>query len=162
MTDVVVPLTMALDAVDIIDATDFVHAKATTSTTDLNISENGNENADFEDFERSMTLSGETVEEAQAAAATDSNVINNTTKTSTTDEQASTTDKVTTTNENNNNKSSRFVTPKDFELLKVIGMGGASTCLFFITLVFYIRSTGSSCPIFYKYRNYSSFSYLSI
>mmetsp|Transcript_52927 Transcript_52927/g.59157 ORF Transcript_52927/g.59157 Transcript_52927/m.59157 type:complete len:159 (+) Transcript_52927:111-587(+) len=149
------PLTAALDAVDVIDATDFVDA-------DLKNNENENKNADFEDFERSMTLLAETVEEAQAAAATDSNTISNTTKMSITGEQASATDKVTTNeNNNNNNKSSRFVTPKDFELLKVIGMGGALTCLFFVTLVFYKLSTGSSCPILYKYRNYYSYSYLS-
>ena len=151
MSDGLAPLTAALDAVDIIDATDFVDAdaKAMTSTTDLknNENENENKNADFEDFERSMTLLGETVEEAQAAAATDSNTLNNATKMSITGEQASATDKVTTTNENNSNnnntKSSRFVTPKDFELLKVIGMGGALTCLFSVTLVFYKLSTGT-------------------
>jgi len=149
MSDGLAPLTAALDAVDIIDATDFVDAdaKAMTSTTDLKNNENENKNADFEDFERSMTLLGETVEEAQAAAATDSNTLNNATKMSIKGEQASATDKVTTTNENNNNnnntKSSRFVTPKDFELLKVIGMGGALTFLFSVTLVFYKLSTGT-------------------
>lgn len=138
MTELVVPLTAALDAVDIVDASDIVDA-TTVATPAKKI---------FEEFQyQAMTLQGETVEEARTAAeqefssavVDDSNAatavenIAATTKMSTENDTeiatiANTSTSTTTTNDNNNNdKSSRFVTPKDFELLKVIGMGGALT-----------------------------------
>ena len=134
MTELVVPLTAALDAVDIVDASDIVVATPAKKI--------------FEEFQyQAMTLQGETVEEARTAAeqefssavVDDSNAatavenIAATTKMSTENDTeiatiANTSTSTTTTNDNNNNdKSSRFVTPKDFELLKVIGMGGALT-----------------------------------
>jgi hypothetical protein len=134
MTDVVVPLTAALDAVDIVDASDIVDATI-VATPAKKI---------FEEFQyQAMTLQGETVEEARVAAeqefssavVDDSNAtaVDNiaSTKMSTDNDTeiatiANTSTSTTTTNDNND-KSSRFVTPKDFELLKVIGMGGALT-----------------------------------
>ena len=135
MTELVVPLTAALDAVDIVDASDIVDVVATPAKKI------------FEEFQyQAMTLQGETVEEARTAAeqefssavVDDSNAatavenIAATTKMSTENDTeiatiANTSTSTTTTNDNNNDKSSRFVTPKDFELLKVIGMGGALT-----------------------------------
>ena len=138
MTELVVPLTAALDAVDIVDASDIVDATI-VATPAKKI---------FEEFQyQAMTLQGETVEEARTAAeqefssavVDDSNAatavenIAATTKMSTENDTeiattiANTSTSTTTTNDNNNDKSSRFVTPKDFELLKVIGMGGALT-----------------------------------
>jgi hypothetical protein len=140
MTDLVAPLTAALDAVDIVDASDIVDATI-VATPAKKI---------FEEFQyQAMTLQGETVEEAQAAAeqefssavVDDSNAtaVENiaTTKMSTENDTeiatiGNTSTSTTTTNNSNSNdndKSSRFVTPKDFELLKVIGMGGALTML---------------------------------
>ena len=137
MTELVVPLTAALDAVDIVDASDIVDATI-VATPAKKI---------FEEFQyQAMTLQGETVEEARTAAeqefssavVDDSNAatavenIAATTKMSTENDTeiatiANTSTSTTTANGNNNDKSSRFVTPKDFELLKVIGMGGALT-----------------------------------
>jgi len=134
MTELVVPLTAALDAVDIVDASDIVDATI-VATPAKKI---------FEEFQyQAMTLQGETVEEARTAAeqefssavvddsyaATAVENIAATTRMSTENDTeiatiANTSTSTTTTNDNNNNdKSSRFVTPKDFELLKVIGMG---------------------------------------
>ena len=135
MTDLVVPLKAALDAVDIVDASDIVDATI-VATPAKKI---------FEEFHQSMALQGETVEEARVAAeqefssavvddSNDNAAENIPTKASTADidtiANANTSTSTTTTNENN--KSSRFVTPKDFELLKVIGMGGTLTTVLLV------------------------------
>ena len=115
MTGVLGRSIIALDAVDATDVVDGMAMEmdmeiiAATATTEFD-NNHDNENIDFEDFERSMTLTGVTVEEAQASATAAES-------TTPTDHQFET----SKSEEANDNK--KFVTPKDFELLKVIGMG---------------------------------------
>ena len=134
----------SLDACSLVDATDIIDSSLST----LRIDENDeSKNADFEDFNQSTTLTRETVEEAQAAAAEAvAAAISHTAATSTlphrsrsigtdqSDFSSATPDgskvsgaeqqsKTTTTDEGAVDTSKKYVTPKDFELLKVIGMG---------------------------------------
>lgn len=115
MTGVLGRSIIALDAVDATDVVDGMAMEmdmeiiAATATTEFD-NNHDNEKIDFEDFERSMTLTGVTVEEAQASATAAES-------TTPTDHQFET----SKSEEADDNK--KFVTPKDFELLKVIGMG---------------------------------------
>lgn len=146
MTEVVSSLVAVMDACDLVDASDIV---------DAGIVDGESKNEDFEDFNRSTALVGETLEEAQAAAAAEATLSptnelkktraisigtqndfaasksDHSTKISSED---TTVDQPTTNkkaedptssgaDESNDKTDNRYVTPKDFELLKVIGMG---------------------------------------
>lgn len=129
MTAVAKPLGAGLDACDLVDATDVVDS----SLSNLRIDEN--KNTDFKEFTQSTTLTGETVEEAQAAAA-EANASTAAESpsalrcsigadrqdfSSAEADSSRVVEPSTTTEALDPNK--KFVTPKDFELLKVIGMG---------------------------------------
>mmetsp|Transcript_23735 Transcript_23735/g.65850 ORF Transcript_23735/g.65850 Transcript_23735/m.65850 type:complete len:818 (-) Transcript_23735:93-2546(-) len=146
MTDVVKPLAETLDACDLVDAADVVDS----SLSNLRFGNDERKNPDFEDFNQSTTLIGETVEEAQAAAAAAVIAMSPTaavlsssgslqcmsgtddkdgslaeavhSNAAGTEQQSYTGDSSNAATEANNT-SEHFVTPKDFELLKVIGMG---------------------------------------
>ena len=142
MTEVATSLVTGMDACDLVDASDIVDA----SLTDLTSDGNESKNADFEDFTQSTTLIGETVEEAQAAAAdaidttgtsarslrcsigADRREFSSAESDDSKDQTTSTAGEglktgVAENAEETDGSSNRFVTPKDFELLKVIGMG---------------------------------------
>jgi len=170
MTEVVASsLVAGLDACDLVDASDVTDTEAYMSNGLGN--ETNDKNADFEDFTQSITLIGETLEEAKAAAAAEEAIAAG--PATTTTEAATSKTKATTgpngspsrscigrdrrdfstaqrdhsmttkehqpaltttttttavdcskTAEPGDSKSNQnFVTPKDFELLKVIGMG---------------------------------------
>ena len=144
MTDVAGPLAeSSLDACDVVDAADVVDSSLSNLRIDDHEHEANNENDDFEDFNQSTTLIAETVEEAQAAAAAakaaaiaigkdrtdfssaevDDSKASSTEASSTTEATASSTSSTTTAAAVATDTSKDFVTPKDFELLKVIGMG---------------------------------------
>mmetsp|Transcript_10577 Transcript_10577/g.25465 ORF Transcript_10577/g.25465 Transcript_10577/m.25465 type:complete len:804 (+) Transcript_10577:334-2745(+) len=142
MTEVASSLVPAMDACDLVDASDMVDASMSSLYNNNNDDESQN-NADFEDFTRSQTLIGETLEEAKAAAAEanaeavaaarrdfssarrdrstkiaegDGDIPQNTTAMDSSSTEAK-------TGEPSDDGSNQFVSPKDFELLKVIGMG---------------------------------------
>ena len=133
----------AMDACDLVDASNLVDASM-SNLYENHDNDNQNNNTDFEDFTRSRTLIGETLEEAQAAAAEanaeavaaarqdfSSAQRDRSTKildggsdlppTTTAMDSSSAEAEVSEPAEGDS--SNRFVTPKDFELLTVIGMG---------------------------------------
>jgi Protein kinase domain len=131
----------AMDAVDVVDASDLVDCLATKASINDDGGFGGNgcalndddddddDDDDFEAFEKdAKTLQGETVAEAVAAATTGPAFTETSTGCHPATEVSTHSD--STGNNNNNIKSldhrigtSRYVTSKDFELLKVIGMG---------------------------------------
>ena len=123
MTDVASPLMATMDATDMVDAVDLVDNEINRSFT---LEENEKEDADFDAFGSASTLQGETIADAQAAAEDEKR------KTDTApdliqeiideegEEEVESNNKKESLEETKNN---RFVSPKDFELLKVIGMG---------------------------------------
>ena len=179
MTEVVTSsLVAGLDACDLVDASSMTDAEAPMSiglgSDERENDNNGNKNADFEDFTQSTTLIGETLEEAKAAAAAAEAIAAGSTTTTTEAAKAASktnakatagpkgspsrscigrdrrdfstaqrdhsmttkehqpplttttttaVDSSTTAKPGDSNSNQNFVTPKDFELLKVIGMG---------------------------------------
>ena len=123
MTDVASPLMATMDATDMVDAVDLVDKEINRSLT---LEENEKEDADFDAFGSASTLQGETIADAQAAAEDEKR------KTDTAqdliqeiiDEEGEEEDESNNKKESfEETKNNRFVSPKDFELLKVIGMG---------------------------------------
>lgn len=129
MANVAGPSLMApiVDATDIVDAVDAVDA------VDLDDNNNNKDDADFDAFGSARTLQGETVADAQqaAAAAAEEEKRTITTPPELVMEKEKEQDKEDiimngddeTAKKESTSSKSHFVSPKDFELLKVIGMG---------------------------------------
>lgn len=123
MAEVALPpaVTPTMDAADIVDAMDIVDDGGMRKPSSSN--KKNKDDADFDEFGAAKTLQGETVFDAQVAAAeeeggmpqldaADTETLVQRLAEATIDEELPL-DKT----------NSRFVSPKDFELLKVIGMG---------------------------------------
>jgi serine/threonine protein kinase len=115
----------AVDAVDLVDLVVIVKPDSATKDEDEN-----KDDADFDAFENAKPLQGETVADAETAAAEEpaEELLTTSDKrpeaASDLITEKSTQDKEDEPEvEGKNHKKSLFVSPKDFELLKVIGMG---------------------------------------
>jgi p70 ribosomal S6 kinase len=120
------PLAAPLDAADIVDAVDAVDLVDITNDLDEK-----KDDADFDAFGSAKTLQGETVADAQAAAAAEpaEELVTTSDKKPEATPDLITEESTTQDKEDEpkvdakKHKKSLFVSPKDFELLKVIGMG---------------------------------------
>lgn len=125
MAQVVAPLSAPLDAADIVDAFDAVDLVDNPSADGHSPKK---ADADFNAFVSAKPLQGETVADAQAAAAAEpadelvTTIDPKATPFSTTKPPTKSEDDEPKA-EGANTRTSRFVSPNDFELLKVIGMG---------------------------------------
>eukprot|EP00429_Kryptoperidinium_foliaceum_P060878 CAMPEP_0176087020 /NCGR_PEP_ID=MMETSP0120_2-20121206/43562_1 /TAXON_ID=160619 /ORGANISM="Kryptoperidinium foliaceum, Strain CCMP 1326" /LENGTH=126 /DNA_ID=CAMNT_0017420857 /DNA_START=229 /DNA_END=605 /DNA_ORIENTATION=- len=126
MTDVALPLpaggTTTTDASDLVDAMDAVDLVDAPSRPD-------DHDDDFQHFKgAAQTLEGETVADARLAAAAkvaegDTPVVDNPQVVVAKATEAAATMELPLEATSSKDPRKRFVTPKDFELLKVIGMG---------------------------------------
>jgi p70 ribosomal S6 kinase len=122
MADVAGPLVAPRDAADLVDACDIVDAIHDLKIDSSSMPADDKGHADFDAFCGARTLQGETVADAKAAAAEEQAIIITTT-TTTTDTPPQETEIKIDEKQKQQQQRSRFVTPKDFDLLKVIGMG---------------------------------------
>eukprot|EP00980_Cylindrotheca_fusiformis_P017495 scaffold5490_cov125-Cylindrotheca_fusiformis.AAC.12 len=122
MAQVVAPFAGTLDAADIVDAVDAVDLVDNPIGTN-NGQTQEKDDADFDAFVQAKTLEGETVADAQAAAAEEP-VDKLVTDSKAGIAPVSNANAPAPVNgDGSKNRKTRFVSPKDFELLKVIGMG---------------------------------------
>lgn len=125
MANVAVVSPPPMDPVDIVDAFDIVDSRKLQGSDE----KKEEEDDDFDAFSSAKTLQSETIAEAQAAA--DEKKLHNPQQPQTTDKgvpYGNADDESALVSENNEDeqdkkKNALFASPKDFELLKCIGMG---------------------------------------